>query len=363
MAPIDSNRLLGKKPMYDTSTDPVTSSTTPATTAAPPPSGGLDESPRALMEVVNDLMQGKVDEATLEVMVKYAVLAVGALLAMIVAYFLSKLISRWVSNVLCRRVDQTLGRFAGKFSFYSLFSVCSLAVLQTAGMSVTSFAAILAAAGFAIGLAFQGTLSNFASGILLMVFRPFKVGDVVNAAGVMGKINEIDLFTTTFDTPDNRRLIVPNSSIAGATIENVSHHPERRVEVVVGVAYNASLDATREVLTAAAESLGDTIVSGEGRGFQILLSNLGASSVDWTVRAWVKSKNFFPAKEKLTVAIKNQLDERGIEIPFPQMQLHISESAEDVAEPEMKAQLANHPTYSDNENLFRNSGIRPRARS
>jgi small conductance mechanosensitive channel len=220
-----------------------------------------------------------------------------------------------------------LGKFAGKFTFYTVATLGGLAILQGVGVEVTGFAAVLAAAGFAIGLAFQGTLSNFASGILLLVFRPFKVGDLVIAAGVMGKINEIDLFTTTFDTPDNRRLIVPNSSIAGTTIENISYHPHRRVDVTVGVAYASSLDETRAVLTACAEALADKMICGEGRGYQILLANLGPSSVDWTVRFWAASSDFFAVKERLTSEIKRQLDTRGIQIPFPQMQLHVSETA------------------------------------
>ena len=299
----------------------------PSAAGIPPTDSAPPDMSHDVLHAINGVMRGEYSEATSHLLLKVVLPAGLALLALVVTYFVAKLVSRWIAQGLCKQVDKTLGRFAGKFTFYSIMVVAGLAILQTAGFSITSFAAIMAAAGFAIGLAFQGTLSNFASGILLLVFRPFKVGDVITAGGVTGKVNEIDLFTTTFDTPDNRRLIVPNSSIAGATIENVSYHKERRVDVVVGVAYAASLDATRAVLTSAAESLAEKIVLGEGRGYQILLSNLGASSVDWTVRVWTATPNFFAVKEALTCEIKHKLDQHGIEIPFPQMQLHYSQPA------------------------------------
>ena len=198
------------------------------------------------------------------------------------------------------------------------------AVLSKMGAPLGGLAAMLAAAGFAVGLAFQGTLSNFASGVLMLVFRPFKVGDVVNAGGVMGRVNEIDLFTTTLDTPDNRRIIVPNSSIAGGTIENVSYHIHRRVEVVVGVDYSADLQTTRDALERATAQLAADTVQGEDRGSQVMLSNLGDSAVEWKVRMWVNSADFFPMTEALTGAVKQQLDAAKIGIPFPQLDVHLN---------------------------------------
>ena len=213
--------------------------------------------------------------------------------------------------------------------FYLIFLLAFVGVLGQFGVSVTSFAAVIAAAGFAIGLAFQGTLSNFASGVLLMVFRPFKVGDIVNAAGVTGKVFEIDLFTTALDTPDNRRIIVPNNSITGTTIENISYHSERRVDVTVGVDYAASLDKTREVLAAAAESLREFLLDGEGRGYQVVVRELGDSAVVWTVRCWVDAADFWTVNENLITAVKNHLDQAGIGIPYPQMDVHlINQNAE-----------------------------------
>lgn len=310
------------------------------------------------------LMRGEFSDASSNLILRVAVPAAIALVAVIVTYFVAKLVSRWVANSVCAKVDQTLGRFCGKLAYYTIMLVAILTIMQTADIGVTSFAAIMAAAGFAIGLAFQGTLSNFASGILLLVFRPFKVGDVVNAAGVTGKVNEIDLFTTTLDTPDNRRLIVPNSAIAGTTIENITYHPQRRVDVVVGVGYGAGIAETRNVLAESAESLSEYLVHGEGRGYQIVLSNLGGSSVDWTVRFWTTAENYFTVKEALTSEIKQQLDIANIEIPFPQMQVHLGGSEEKINDELQTVDEQVLPVPKMNlSNAERPAGkIRPRAR-
>lgn len=314
-----------------------------------------------LIQSMDALSKGELTEASSGLLMKVILPAGTALVLLIVTYFAAKLVSRWVSTAVCARIDKTLGKFAGKLTFYTVVLIAGLAILQTAGIGITSFAAIMAAAGFAVGLAFQGTLSNFASGVLLLVFRPFKVGDVVNAAGILGKVNEIDLFTTTFDTPDNRRMIIPNSSIASATIENISYHPHRRVDVTVGVEYAASLDETRAVLTRCAEMHSEKMITGEGRGSQILLSNLGASSVDWTLRFWTASKDFFAVKEALTVEVKKQLDASGIGIPFPQMQLHVSGTKE----PSFQGADGEHALPIPKMNVAaenRSSKTRPRAR-
>jgi len=169
-------------------------------------------------------------------------------------------------------------------------------------------------------MALSGTLGHFASGVMLLIFRPFKVGDVINAAGVIGKVYEIELFTTALDTPDNRRIIVPNGSIYGATIENISHHPTRRVDVAVGVDYSADIDKTREVLDAAARSV-EGILSDPPHA--IVLGDLGDSAVNWTVRVWCNSADYWGIKEQLTRAVKQHLDQAGIGIPFPQMDVHL----------------------------------------
>jgi len=279
---------------------------------------GTDE----IVETANAVREGDFSHI-LPLLIKYGVPVISSLLILIVAYFFGKFLARVGSAPVKKRVDQTLGQFVSKSIFYAVMIFAVLGILGKFGISVASFAAVLASAGFAIGLAFQGTLGNFSSGVLLLVFRPFKTGDVINAAGITAKVVEIDLFHTVFDTFDNRRIIVPNGSIASGTIENITHHSERRVDVAVGVSYDAGIEKTRETLTAAAESLKEHLVEGEGRGYQIVLGDLGDSSVNWTVRFWTQAEDFWPVKQALTEAVKNNLDEANIGIPFPQMDVHL----------------------------------------
>lgn len=239
-------------------------------------------------------------------------------------YFVARYLSRITSRPIRQRVDETFGRFVGTAIFYSVMLSIIAAVASKLGAPLGGMAAILAAAGFAVGLAFQGTLSNFAAGILMIVFRPFKVGDVVNIAGVAGKVNEIDLFTTTLDTPDNRRLIIPNSSISGSTIENISFHQHRRIEVLVGVDYDADIDTTRQALQAAADAFLRETIHGDNRGSAVVLSNLGDSAVEWKVRMWVNSSDYWTLHESLTSEVKRQLDAANIGIPYPQMDVHLN---------------------------------------
>ncbi|WP_286177238.1 mechanosensitive ion channel family protein [Rhodopirellula sp. JC639] len=261
-------------------------------------------------------------------------------------YFVAKYLSRVISRPIRQRIDETFGRFVGTAIFYSVMLSLIAAVASKLGAPLGGMAAILAAAGFAIGLAFQGTLSNFAAGVLMIVFRPFKVGDMVNIAGVSGKVNEIDLFTTTLDTPDNRRLIIPNSSISGSTIENISFHAHRRVEVIVGVDYDADTDATRQALHAAVDAFLHETIHGEGRGTAVILSNLGDSAVEWKVRMWVKSADYWRLMESLTVEIKRQLDQAGIGIPYPQMDVHLNRV--DAAELQRPARPRLRPARREN---------------
>ena len=251
-----------------------------------------------------------------------------ALGVMFVGYMVAKYLSRAISRPVCRQVDITLGKFIDRIIFYAIMGGVTALVLNQIGVKMSGAAAIIAAMGFAIGLAFQGTLSNFAAGILLMVFRPFKVGDVVNAAGVIGKVDEIDLFTTVLDTPDNRRIIVPNSAISGGTIENVSFHTHRRVEVVVGVDYTADLKLTRAALQTAVDTYAAQTVQGEGRGAAVILSSLGDNAVEWKIRMWVASGDYWPLHEALVGEVKESLDANGIGIPFPQLDVHLTQSGE-----------------------------------
>ena len=250
--------------------------------------------------------------------------AVVALVILIVGWIVAGFVGGLVSKSCNKaKIDVTLGKFFAKATRWLILIMVLLAVLGRFGVETTSFAAVLAAAGFAVGMAMQGTLGNFSAGVMLLIFRPFKVGDVVSVAGHTGKVNEIELFTTTLDTPDNRRMILPNGAIFGASIENVTFHPKRRVDVAVGVEYAADIDKTRAVLQAAASGV-------EGRLKEedpvVVLTGLGASSVDWAVRVWSNTADFFAVKEALTETIKKSLDEAGIGIPFPQMDVHVDGS-------------------------------------
>jgi len=218
------------------------------------------------------------------------------------------------------KVEETLARFLSNLVKYLVLIAGAIAILGTLGIETTSFAAALAAAGFAIGMALSGTLSNVAAGIMLLLFRPFKVGDAVVVNGVTAKVYQINLFNTELDTFDNRRIIMPNSSVFGNTIENISYHAQRRVEVAVGTTYGSNIDRARDVLTNVAKSVEGGLAEPEPA---VILTGMGASSIDWSVRVWANSSDFLAVKDRLTRNIKVALDEAKIGIPFPQMDVHI----------------------------------------
>lgn len=239
------------------------------------------------------------------------------------------LLGRWAQRGTKRAMersdlDPTLVRFFPSVARYLVLIVGGIAVLSVFGISVASLAAVLAAGAFAIGLALQGTLAHFASGVMLLLFRPFSVGDKVSVAGITGKVVEIGLFTTLFDTPDNRRIIVPNGSIFGSTIENVTYHQTRRVDVAVGTDYGTDLDKTRTVLEEAAAQTEGGLSEPQP---VVYLSELGASSIDWSVRVWAQTEDYWDVRERLTKRVKDALDEQKIGIPYPQMDVHFDEAA------------------------------------
>jgi small conductance mechanosensitive channel len=217
------------------------------------------------------------------------------------------------------KFDETLTIFLAKLVRWLILLLVTLTCLSYFGVETTGFAAVIGAAGLAIGLAFQGTLSNFSAGAMLLIFRPYKVGDEVNVAGYTGTVREIELFTTAIDTPDNRRVVVPNSSIFGAVIENITHHAVRRASVDVGTAYNADIDETRRVLERAVRTV-PLIVTEPAPA--VVLTELGASSVNWSVRGFARREQYGEAKQALIRAVKVALDQAGIGIPFPQMEIH-----------------------------------------
>jgi small conductance mechanosensitive channel len=291
------------------------------TTLPPDNAAAADDAATGLLPVDPVAWWESVDT---DVLMSYGVKAAGALALLIVGWIIARIVGGMVLRGLRKaRIDETLGRFFGKMTRWAILLFVVLGCVGMFGIDVTSFAAVIAAMGFAIGLAFQGTLSNFSSGIMLLIFRPFKVGDVVNVAGQTGKVYEIDLFSTMLDTPDNRRIILPNASVFGSTIENISHHDTRRVAVAVGTAYDADIDTARDVLLKAATGIEGILGDPEPA---VVLTGLGASSIDWSVRVWVNAADFFPVTDALTRAVKYALDDAGIGIPFPQMDIYVQKN-------------------------------------
>lgn len=246
---------------------------------------------------------------------------------MFIAFIVASYIGRLIGGMVTKRVDKTLGTFLTKAIRNVVLLVVAMVALQaTTGADLSAFAAIVAALGFAVGMALQGTLGNFAAGIMLLMFRPFKIDDYIVVADTEGTVEEIDLFTTRLNSLDNRHVIIPNGEIFGAKLENYTRNEVRRVDVNVGAAYSADLNMTREALNqAVAEVVADLAHNGQtGAPMpQVVLQGLGASSVDWQLRVWCSPQLYWGVHEKLTGAAKAQLDAANIGIPFPQMDVHV----------------------------------------
>ncbi len=256
-----------------------------------------------------------------QLLLKYGPQIIGALVFVITAYIISGWLGRLAKKALLKaKIEATLAEFLGSMARWGLFVLALIACLGVFGVETASFAAVLAGAGLAIGLAVQGTLSNLAAGVMLMVFRPFKIDQIVSIAGHIGKVSEITLFTTNIDTLDNRRIIIPNSAVFGSTIENLTHNPIRRVDISVGVEYPADTDRTREVLEAAAKTVPGMI---NDPAPQVILLNLGDSSVDWQKKVWTKTDDYWDVLDAATRSVKVALDEAGLGIPFPQLDVHL----------------------------------------
>ncbi len=299
-------------------------------TPIPSPESAADAGNQALDQVSNAwgaLTDGDISGGDLMLLwesVGWPVLKVVALIVAVLV--VSGWAKRFVTRV-CKKanVETTLARFFGALTKYAIMILGGITVLQTFGVEATSFAAVIAAVGFAIGMALSGMLGNIAAGVMLLIFRPFKVGDGVSAGGVTGKVFEIGLFTTSFDTPDNRRIIVPNASIFGDTIENVSHHDTRRVDVSVGVAYEADIDEARKVL----EGVCAAVEGGLSDPAPVVyLKELGGSSVDFALRVWANAPDYWAVRERLTRDTKKALDAAGIGIPYPQRDVHVPQGIE-----------------------------------
>lgn len=251
----------------------------------------------------------------------YGPRAMFVVVLMMLAWTTSSLLSSMVQKGLTRvKFDTTLTLFLARLVRWGILFLTALSCLSSFGVETTSFAAVIGAAGLAIGLAFQGTLSNFAAGAMLLIFRPYKVGDTITSGAYQGTVAEIALFTTEIDTTDGRRIIIPNSAINGSVIENVTYHRLRQVAVPVGVAYDADIDATRKALERALTMVPQAV---RDPAADVVLLGLGDSAVSWTARVWATQQDNSTAKQALIRAVKIELDQAGIGIPFPQMDVHL----------------------------------------
>jgi small conductance mechanosensitive channel len=249
----------------------------------------------------------------------------GAIVVLIITWIIASWLRIAVHRALNRpRIDQTFARFLGNLVRWIALIMGLVICLGVFGVNTTSLAALVGAAGLAIGLALQGSLSNLAAGVMLLLLRPFKVGDFIQIGSVSGTVYEIELFNLKLNGPDFRRIIMPNSQVFGATIENFTHNPRRRVDVLVGVEYAADTVKTRQVLLAAVRSVDGLL---QDPAPDVVLNELGASSVNWRVSAWCPPTEWINRRQAVTEAVKKHLEAAGINIPFPQMDVRLYRSS------------------------------------
>jgi small conductance mechanosensitive channel len=253
--------------------------------------------------------------------VTWGIKVVGALVVLVVGWIAAGAIRGWVRRALQRsKIDNTLVPFVSNLVYYLILAVVLIAVLQLFGFQTTSLVAVLAAAGFAIGLALQGTLSNFSAGVMLLLFRPFKVGDYVDAGGTAGTVVEIGVFSSVMNTPDNVRIIVPNSAIYGSVIKNYAANDTRRNDLVIGISYDDDIAKAIGVIERVVKS--DARVLADPQPV-IAVSELGDSSVNLVVRPWCAKGDYWGLRFDLTRKIKEELEAGGCSIPFPQRDVHL----------------------------------------
>jgi len=244
-----------------------------------------------------------------------------ALIVLIIGVWVAKMIKGIVTKVLTKRnLDPTITGFIANFTYILLMVFVALAALGKLGVQTTSFVAVIGAAGLAIGLALQGSLANFAAGFLMILFRPFKKGDYVEAGGTAGVVDQIQVFTTILKTPDNRLVIVPNAKVMGDNITNYSAMDTRRIDLTFGVGYTDDIPKVKSVLKKIAES--DERVLKDPAP-QILLGELADSSVNFIMRVWVKAGDYWPFHFETMEKVKIEFDKEGVSIPFPQRDVHL----------------------------------------
>lgn len=274
------------------------------------------------MEQITELFQ-----QNHEVLLGYLV----QLVAAIVIFYIGRMVARGLRRImekalLGRSVDKAVVSFVGSIVYAIIMIATVLMALSQVGVQTTSFIAILGAAGLAVGLALQGSLANFASGILIILFRPFKSGDFIDAGGVTGTVDKIEIFQTIMKTPDNKLVIVPNAQITGGAITNYSAEPIRRVDLVIGISYDSDLRKAKQLLEEMLKN--DARILAEPAPV-VKVSALADSSVNFNVRPWVNSADYWNVYWDTLEKVKLTFDEQGIGIPFPQMDVHIKKDKQE----------------------------------
>ncbi|MDF2154096.1 small-conductance mechanosensitive channel MscS [Vibrio sp. CAU 1672] len=257
-----------------------------------------------------------------DLIIQYGVNIVSALLILFIGNIIVKAVAGSVAKVLDKKnMDKAVVEFIHGLVRYLLFVIVLIAALGRVGVQTASIVAVIGAAGLAVGLALQGSLSNFAAGVLIVAFRPFKSGDYVEVGGVAGSVEAIQIFQTVLKTPDNKMVVVPNSGVIGGPITNYSRHATRRIDLVIGVSYQADLQKTKQVIRETLEKDSRVLKDPD---MTIGVLELADSSVNFVVRPWVNTADYWAVYFDSMQAIKEALDANGIEIPFPQMDVHLN---------------------------------------
>ncbi|MCP3130204.1 mechanosensitive ion channel family protein [Shewanella sp. KJ2020] len=261
-----------------------------------------------------------------DLVMTYGLKILFAIIIFFVGKYFSGVAQKLVRKLLnSRKIDPTVVSFVSNLTWAVVFVFTVIATLGQIGVQTASLVAVIGAAGLAIGLALQGSLSNFASGVLMVLFRPCRVGDYIEAAGIAGTVDEITIFSTKLRTPDNKVIVAPNSAIMNGTITNYSASENRRIDLVIGVSYSADIALTKKVLT---DILDNNQYVLKDPSYTVGLSELANSSINFVVRPWVKTADYWTARFEILEQIKNALDAANIEIPFPQMDIHVKQLPE-----------------------------------
>lgn len=273
-----------------------------------------------------DIEQNPLVQDMLTFLSTYGLDVVGGIAILVAGFVLAGLGRRLTYRMLgkAKRLDESVRRLIAGLVKYTVLAVTIIAVLSNFGIEVTSLIAVFGAAGLAIGLALQGVLSNVAAGVMILIFRPFKLEDFIETSGQSGTVKSISLTTVELATPDNVQILLPNSAVWGAAIKNYSFHPTRRVDLPIGIGYDDDIDRARSAI--------QSILDGEARILRdpepmIVVTTLGDSAVEITTRVWCNAADYWPLRFDLTKSVKERLDAEGITIPYPQRTIHMAADA------------------------------------